>query len=158
MKNKVFETLTLAQECIQKVIKELYQDEEKIISITCFPYLKNTTQQILISMNLLDTSYKHWLENIKHQIKAAQIKAAVSVSSQMLEMYWQLAEEIVIKQKTANWGEAVLEQLSIDLKLSFPTIKGFSRRNLYAIRQWYLFYSTKHGIFATACGKNSVGT
>ena len=95
-------------------------------------------------MNLLDTSYKHWLENIKHQIKAAQIKAAVSVSSQMLEMYWQLAEEIVIKQKTANWGEAVLEQLSIDLKLSFPTIKGFSRRNLYAIRQWYLFYSTKH--------------
>jgi len=95
-------------------------------------------------MNLLDTSYKHWLENIKHKIKAAQIKAAVSVSSQMLEMYWQLAEEIVIKQKTANWGEAVLEQLSIDLKLSFPTIKGFSRRNLYAIRQWYLFYSTKH--------------
>lgn len=98
-------------------------------------------------MNLLDTSYKHWLENIKHQIKAAQIKVAVSVSSKMLEMYWQLAEEIVIKQKTANWGEAVLEQLSIDLKLSFPTIKGFSRRNLYAIRQWYLFYST-----------NSVGT
>lgn len=95
-------------------------------------------------MNLLDTSYKHWLENIKHKIKAAQIKAAVSVSSQMLEMYWQLAEEIVLKQKTANWGEAVLEQLSIDLKLSFPTIKGFSRRNLYAIRQWYLFYSTKH--------------
>jgi predicted nuclease of restriction endonuclease-like (RecB) superfamily len=95
-------------------------------------------------MNLLDNSYKHWLENIKHKIKAAQLKAAVSVSSQMLEMYWQLAKEIVAKQKTANWGEAVLEQLSIDLKLSFPNINGFSRRNLYAIRQWYLFYSTQH--------------
>ena len=33
-----------------------------------------------------------------------------------------------------------MEQLSIDLKLSFPEINGFSRRNLYAIRQWYLFY------------------
>ncbi|SNR97030.1 Predicted nuclease of restriction endonuclease-like (RecB) superfamily, DUF1016 family [Belliella buryatensis] len=95
-------------------------------------------------MNLLDNTYKHWLENIKHKIKAAQVRAAVSVSSQMLEMYWQLAEEIVAKQKTANWGEAVLEQLSIDLKLSFPNINGFSRRNLYAIRQWYLFYSTQH--------------
>jgi len=95
-------------------------------------------------MDLFDSTYKNWLENIKHKIKAAQIKAAVSVSSQMLEMYWQLAEEIVIKQKTANWGEAVLEQLSVDLKLSFPSIKGFSRRNLYAIRQWYLFYSAKH--------------
>jgi predicted nuclease of restriction endonuclease-like (RecB) superfamily len=95
-------------------------------------------------MNILDNSYKHWLEGIKHKIKTAQLKAAVSVSSQMLEMYWQLAEEIVAKQKTANWGEAVLEQLSIDLKLSFPNINGFSRRNLYAIRQWYLFYSTQH--------------
>lgn len=95
-------------------------------------------------MNSLDNTYKQWLENIKHKIKAAQLKAAVSVSSQMLEMYWQLAEEIVAKQKTANWGEAVLEQLSIDLKLSFPNINGFSRRNLYAIRQWYLFYSTQH--------------
>lgn len=95
-------------------------------------------------MILLDSTYKQWLENIKHKIKAAQLKAAVSVSSQMLEMYWQLAEEIVAKQKTANWGEAVLEQLSIDLKLSFPNINGFSRRNLYAIRQWYLFYSTQH--------------
>jgi predicted nuclease of restriction endonuclease-like (RecB) superfamily len=101
-------------------------------------------------MDLFDPTYKNWLESIKHKIKAAQIKAAVSVSSQMLEMYWQLAEEIVNKQKTANWGEAVLEQLSIDLKLSFPTIKGFSRRNLYAIRQWYLFYSAKHELVPQA--------
>ena len=93
-------------------------------------------------MNLHDPTYKHWLESIKQKIKAAQLKAAVSVNSQMLEMYWQLAEEIVAKQKTANWGESILEQLSTDLKLSFPNIKGFSRRNLYAIRQWYLFYRT----------------
>lgn len=95
-------------------------------------------------MDLFDPTYKNWLESIKNKIKAAQLKAAVSVSSQMLEMYWQLAEEIVAKQKNANWGQAVLEQLSIDLKLSFPNISGFSRRNLYAIRQWYLFYSTQH--------------
>lgn len=95
-------------------------------------------------MNLLDTTYKDWLERSKHKIKAAQLKAAVSVSSQMLEMYWQLAEEIVAKQQTANWGEAILEQLSVDLKLSFPNINGFSRRNLYAIRQWYLFYNAQY--------------
>lgn len=94
-------------------------------------------------MNLTDTTYKHWLESIKQKIKATQLKMAVSVSSQLLEMYWQLAEEIVAKQKNANWGDAVLEQLSIDLRLSFPNINGFSRRNLYAIRQWYLFYKSQ---------------
>jgi predicted nuclease of restriction endonuclease-like (RecB) superfamily len=95
-------------------------------------------------MNLSDNTYKRWLESIKQKIKATQLKVAVSVSTQMLEMYWQLAEEIVAKQRTANWGEAVLEQLSIDLRLSFPNISGFSRRNLYAIRQWYLFYNTAY--------------
>ena len=43
LKNKVFETLALAQECIQKVVKQLCHEEGKVISITCFPYLKNTT-------------------------------------------------------------------------------------------------------------------
>lgn len=57
--------------------------------------------------------------------------------------YWDLAKEIVQKQKNSNWGDGILEQLSIDLKLSFPNIKGFSKRNLYAIRQWFLFYSSE---------------
>lgn len=34
-----------------------------------------------------------------------------------------------------------MDQLALDLKLSFPEINGFSRRNLYAIRQYFLFYS-----------------
>ena len=59
-------------------------------------------------------------------------------------MYWQLAEAIVQKQKTTQWGESVMERLSIDLRLAFPNITGFSRRNLYAIRQWYLFYSAEY--------------
>lgn len=58
-----------------------------------------------------------------------------------MELYWDLAKDIVNKQSDADWGDAILEQLATDLKLSFPDINGFSRRNLYAIRQWYLFYS-----------------
>jgi len=30
------------------------------------------------------------------------------------------------------------------LKKEFPNIKGFSRRNLYAIKQWYSFYAEKY--------------
>ena len=66
----------------------------------------------------------------------------MSVNTQLIELYWDLAKDIVNKQQEANWGDNVLEQLSTDLKSSFPDINGFSRRNLYAIRQWYLFYST----------------
>ncbi|MBX2923811.1 MAG: hypothetical protein KF746_16525 [Chitinophagaceae bacterium] len=70
------------------------------------------------------------------------MKAAMSVNTQLIELYWDLAKAIVSKQQEANWGDNIFEQLSTDLKLSFPDINGCSRRNLYAIRQWYLFYSS----------------
>lgn len=95
-------------------------------------------------MNLLDNNYKKWLEQIKQKIKTAQLKVAVNANSLLLELYWDIAEEIIKKQEEANWGDSVLEQLSIDLKLSFPNINGFSRRNLYAVRQWYLFYRQQY--------------
>ena len=91
----------------------------------------------------VDIHYKNWLKTIKNKIKSAQLKAAVTVNTQLLELYWDLVKEIFQKQKDANWGDAVLEQLSVDLKLAFPSIKGFSRRNLYAIKQWYGFYAKK---------------
>ncbi|SHM45890.1 Predicted nuclease of restriction endonuclease-like (RecB) superfamily, DUF1016 family [Chitinophaga jiangningensis] len=50
-------------------------------------------------------------------------------------------KEIISKQTKYKWGENFLEQLSVDLKKSFPQINGFSRRNLYTIRQWYSFFS-----------------
>jgi hypothetical protein len=86
-------------------------------------------------MDLTDQSYKKWLETIKQKIKTAQMKVAVTANSQVVGLYWDLAKEIIEKQRDAQWGDAILEQLSIDLRLSFPDINGFSRRNLYAIRQ-----------------------
>ncbi|MCK9561675.1 MAG: PDDEXK nuclease domain-containing protein [Bacteroidales bacterium] len=99
---------------------------------------------------MLDTHYKNWLKAIKHKIKVTQLKAAVSVNTQLLELYWDLGKDIAQKQKEANWGDAVLEQLSLDLKLAFPNIKGFSRRNLYAIKQWYNFYEKHSAIVPQA--------
>ncbi|MFZ4796281.1 MAG: PDDEXK nuclease domain-containing protein [Bacteroidia bacterium] len=92
----------------------------------------------------LDNTYKTWLKSLKQKIQTSQLRVAISVNSQLMELYWYLAKSIVIKQQETNWGDAVLEQLALDLALSFPNIKGFSRRNLYAMRQWYLFYCVQN--------------
>lgn len=94
------------------------------------------------SKKIASQEYNKWLESIKRKIKSAQLKAAVSVNTQLIELNWDLRKEIVDKQRESNWGDNVLERLAIDLKLSFPNVNGYSRRNLYAIRQWYLFYSS----------------
>ena len=36
-----------------------------------------------------------------------------------------------------------MEQLSLDLQNEFPKAKGFSARNLWNMKKWYLFYSGK---------------
>jgi len=85
--------------------------------------------------------YQSWLNQIKQKIKSAQYRAALSVNSVLLDLYWEIGKEIVEKQKFEDWGSGFIEQFALDLRKSFPDIKGFSKRNVYAMRQWYLFYS-----------------
>jgi len=92
--------------------------------------------------NILDTSdYKNWLQTLKGKIQQSQIKAAIQVNSELLRLYWQIGKAIVEKQAKAKWGDGFLQTLSADLCKEFPTMKGFSYRNLKSIRQWFLFYN-----------------
>ena len=85
--------------------------------------------------------YINWLNEIKQRIKSAQLRAALSVNSVLMELYWDIGKEIAEKQNKENWGSGFIDDFANDLRKSFPDIKGFSRRNVYAMRQWYLFYS-----------------
>lgn len=89
---------------------------------------------------LTDKNYKNWLVELKSKIQQSQIKAALTVNSQLIQLYWDLGKQIVEKQETAKWGSGFIKQLSKDLKEEFPDMKGFSKRNLEIIRQWVLFY------------------
>ena len=90
---------------------------------------------------IFDKVYKDWLADIKARVRNAQIKAAVKVNTELLDLYWWLGGDIVEKQKKSKWGDGLLVRLSKDLMAEFPEMKGFSKRNLELVRQWYLFYS-----------------
>lgn len=95
-----------------------------------------------MNYNLInDSNYRTWLADIKLKVRNAQLKAAVKVNTELLALYWELGSDIVSKQKFAKWGDGFLAQLSKDLTKEFPDIKGFSKRNLELIRQWYSFYA-----------------
>ena len=87
------------------------------------------------------SEYRDWLRNLKQQIKTGQIKAALSVNSQMIMLYWDLGRQIVDKQEKAQWGSGFIEQLSKDLREEFPEMTGFSAQNLRYMRVFYTFYS-----------------
>lgn len=90
--------------------------------------------------------YNVWFSDLKQRISLARQKASLSVNTTLIELYWEIGRDMIEKEQAATWGSGFIERLSRDLTHSFPDMKGFSRRNLYAIRQWYLFYSSQSPI------------
>jgi predicted nuclease of restriction endonuclease-like (RecB) superfamily len=94
----------------------------------------------------LPTDYAPFLERLKQRIAQAQVRAALAVSRELIELYWQIGRDIVTEQGRYGWGDGVLERVAADLKVAFPGVEGFSRRNLYRMRAFYLAYPRdEHG-------------
>lgn len=89
-----------------------------------------------------NSEYLSWITELKSKIQSTQLKAAISVNKELLSLYWEIGKSISLKITEANWGTSVVEQLSKDLKTEFPNQKGFSRSNLFSMKQWFEFYST----------------
>lgn len=77
--------------------------------------------------------YKEIFENIKNEILSSQYKAMQAVNKELIFMYWHIGKIIL---ENAKWGNKFIDNLSIDLKLEFPTIKGFSIRNLKNMKKF----------------------
>ncbi len=92
-------------------------------------------------MKIISSEYISWLDSVKSTIHATQIKAALSVNKELIALYWNLGKMIDEKIQEANWGEGIIKQIAADLKEEFPDMTGFSRINLFYMRQFYIFYS-----------------
>ena len=90
--------------------------------------------------------YDELLAGLKARIRTAQVRAALSVNRELIALYFDLGREIVERQESAGWGGAVIDRLSRDLRAAFPGVSGFSRRNLYRMRAFYLAYRDGGGI------------
>ena len=89
-----------------------------------------------------EADYINLLGEIKINIEISRHKAQLSANREMINLYWEIGKKIVAVQKRKGWGSSVVEQLSKDLCREYSGIKGFSRSNLFAMRQFYSFFST----------------
>ena len=87
--------------------------------------------------------YAALLEALKARIRAAQVKAALSVNRELVQLYWDIGRQIVERQKAEGWGKAVVERLGADLQREFPGVASVSSRNLWHARAFYLAYAAE---------------
>ena len=91
-------------------------------------------------MLMNSNEYLETIETIKQEIRLAQYRATVSVNRELLLLYHSIGE-VINAHKT--WGSKFIENLSADIKLSFPDAKGYSVRNLKYMAKFALLYPDK---------------
>lgn len=73
-------------------------------------------------------------------IQSAKQQAMQAVNTRLIELYWQVGAYISGKLEQAEWGDAVVSQLADHLARTQPGLRGFTRSNLFRMRQFYETY------------------
>ncbi|MFA5888592.1 MAG: PDDEXK nuclease domain-containing protein, partial [Candidatus Nanoarchaeia archaeon] len=83
-------------------------------------------------------NYSKILESVVKQIEQSKLRAFSEVNKALLQAYWNIGKEL---SKTSEYGKAVVEWLSRDLRMRFPGSRGYSVANLWNMKRFYETYS-----------------
>ena len=86
----------------------------------------------------LPDDYTALLSEVRERVRSAQYEALQSVNRELVALYWDIGRMIVSRQVNASHGASIAEQLASDLRREFPGMNGFSRRNVFYMREFYL--------------------
>ena len=81
-------------------------------------------------------------------IEQARQRAYQAVDSELVGLYWSMGQYISAKLAAAVWGEGVVDRLAQHLARTIPGQRGFTRRNLFRMRQFYETYSADKKVTA----------
>jgi predicted nuclease of restriction endonuclease-like (RecB) superfamily len=73
-------------------------------------------------------------------IAAARQRAYQAVNSELVGLYWELGGYISRKLASAEWGDGVVDELAATIAREHPGQRGFTRRNLFRMRQFFETY------------------
>lgn len=86
---------------------------------------------------MLEENFKETITKIKEEIRKSQIKAMQEVNSNLIMLYFRLGK---IVSENKKYGNHFVKDVSVELKLTFPNMTGFSERNIRSMRLFYEEY------------------
>ena len=73
-------------------------------------------------------------------IENAKGRALRAVNAELINMYWEVGEYLSKLCAQSSFGDKVIDEVANYISRSAPEIKGFNRRGLYRMRQFYETY------------------
>ena len=100
----------------------------------------------MTNLPIMPDNYDNVRTGIVELLKAARSASARNVNSILTASYWEIGLRIVTLEQggehRAEYGEQLIEQLSVDLTRQFG--RGFGRANLWQMRAFYRAWPESH--------------
>lgn len=73
-------------------------------------------------------------------IETSRNNALRKVNEELIRMYWLVGEYLSIESMKSTFGDKYIDMISKEIQEMFPGIRGFNRRGLYRMKQFYELY------------------
>jgi predicted nuclease of restriction endonuclease-like (RecB) superfamily len=86
---------------------------------------------------------------LQETIRQARYNALKIANVELVNLYWQVGAFVSSQLKQSNWGEKTVQQLSDFLQKEEPGLKGFDKRNIYRMVEFYEKYHSEAIVAST---------
>ena len=84
--------------------------------------------------------YNEQFQKVVNIIESAKERAYRKVNEELITMYRDIGEYISKQSKNSSYGDAFVQKLADFFSENYPELKGFNRRGLYRMKQFYELY------------------
>ena len=84
---------------------------------------------------------------IIEMIETRRDNAYRKVNEELIALYWDVGCFVSEKVQSNKWGSKVVDNLAMFIKDKYPTLKGFNRRGIYRMKQFYETYKDDEIVF-----------
>lgn len=91
-------------------------------------------------MAIQEYDSNHQFDEIIHIIEQSRENALRKVNEELIKMYWQVGEYISNESAKSSYGDSYIQSLADFFSQNYTQIKGFNRRGLYRMKQFYETY------------------
>lgn len=92
--------------------------------------------------NYMQLDKQKQFSDIIQLIKQSRNDALIAVNTELINLYWNVGKYINKQLTNASWGDKTVDELASFIQKEHPEIKGFNRRGLYRMKQFYETYSS----------------
>ena len=93
---------------------------------------------------MIDKSFQEVANSIKNAITNTQFEIMSDANKKLVNLYYNIGKTL---EENSNWGNKFIDNVAIELKISFPNLKGFSVRNLKYMKSFYNEYKDDNDEF-----------